>query len=211
MTDKQKEFPSVALVAFEGVQTVWAEATHPTQGRFMVPCEMDVAHLRRGTARLSFIHGGEPVRDFETFGDGHHNEFLDCINDAVERAILLSENYGVTAESSASVEVWVSIEDEPVLVPEADASRPSEPGPRWWLPVPVNKFMVQVDDGSGSPTYKRFGSAPVADVLIWSTKPQADGKAWPSAQEIRSRLLPLYLPQTSIEADDFRQLKAPKN
>lgn len=83
-----------------------------TGGRRPVFFEQEIFWLRHSEARITFRHGGKIVSEGSSYCDVR-NDFLGCIAYAIKGGLDLADRFAVTTASSLSIQISVSIIDEP--------------------------------------------------------------------------------------------------
>lgn len=177
-------------------ESLWAESSHPLEGRRMVECKLEVCWLRACTVEVAMTHGGNEVTAFDRFNDFYG--FGASLEAGMERALELCGHFGIGRSSSAVMEVRLKVCDQPAIrstsprALEAAARAGPEPGghKQWWGEFPFDKFRTRTLDPSSRPDlpadaawrYPQLEQKLIADRLAWSSK-SIDGwaaKVWGS-------------------------------
>ncbi len=194
-------------------ESLWAESSHPTEGRRMVECKLEVCWLRACTVEIAMTHGGNEVTSFNRFNDFHG--FGTSLDAGMERALELCGHFGVGTSSSAVMEVRLKVCDQPAIrstsgrALEAVARARAEPGrhKQWWGEFPFDKFRTRTLDPASLPglpadaawRYPQLEQKLVVDRLAWSSK-SFDGwsaKVW--GEKLRDAVRAEFAPVRDLQ------------
>lgn len=139
-------------------RTLYARVSSPF-GEREESREVEVYWIRESEATTRFLHGGELVDTFSTYNDFYGPGT--CMNEAAYRGESAAGRFSVTAESSAIVEVLVTISDRPILNPR--------PGKYKRMELDELPERCYTKDEAGERV--QLEPIPVASVVVWSTKP----------------------------------------
>lgn len=104
---------SAALHVATTQESLWAESSHPLEGRRMVECKLEVCWLRAWTVEVAMTHGGNEVTAFDRFNDFYG--FGASLEAGMERALELCGHFGIGTSSSAVMEVRLKVCDQPAI------------------------------------------------------------------------------------------------